>query len=64
MKSKQFYRIYCGLKFNLRRKTKNRLPTRTPEPPAVPASANANLLFLIVLSRIWTPRFLQLIILH
>lgn len=37
---KRVYRIYKGLKLNLRRKTKRRLPTRTPEPLAVPASAN------------------------
>lgn len=34
------YRIYCGLKLNLRRKGKRRLPTRNPRPPTVPASAN------------------------
>jgi len=38
---KRVYRIYCGLKLNLRRKTKKRLPARTPEPLAVPTSANA-----------------------
>ena len=37
---KRVYRIYCGLKLNLRRKTKARLPTRTPEPLAVPTSLN------------------------
>jgi putative transposase len=37
---KRVYRIYCGLKLNLRRKGKRRLPTRSPEPLAVPASAN------------------------
>lgn len=37
---KRVYRIYCGLKLNLRRKSKKRLPTRTPEPLAVPTSAN------------------------
>lgn len=37
---KRVYRIYCGLKLNLRRKTKKRLPTRAPEPLTVPSSAN------------------------
>lgn len=37
---KRVYRIYCGLKLNLRRKGKKRLPTRAPEPLAVPTSAN------------------------
>ena len=37
---KRVYRIYCGLKLNLRRKGKRRLPTRHPEPLAVPTSAN------------------------
>lgn len=37
---KRVYRLYCALKLNLRRKTKKRLPTRTPEPLAVPTSAN------------------------
>ena len=37
---KRVYRIYCGLRLNLRRKGKKRLPTRTPEPLAVPTSAN------------------------
>jgi putative transposase len=37
---KRVYRIYCGLKLNLRRKGKRRLPSRSPEPLAVPASAN------------------------
>ena len=37
---KRVYRIYCGLKLNLRGKIKKRLPSRNPEPLAVPASAN------------------------
>ena len=37
---KRVYRIYCGLKLNLKCKSKKRLPTRTPEPLAVPTSAN------------------------
>lgn len=37
---KRVYRIYCGLKLNLRRKGKKRLPNRHPEPLAVPSSAN------------------------
>ena len=37
---KRVYRIYCALKLNLRRKTKKRLPTRNPEPLAVPTSSN------------------------
>lgn len=37
---KRVYRIYCGLKLNLRRKGKKRLPSRHPEPLAIPAKAN------------------------
>lgn len=33
------YRVYTALKLNLRRKTKHRLPTRYPEPLAVPNSS-------------------------
>ena len=34
------YRVYTMLKMNLRRKGKKRLPSRTPEPLAVPVEAN------------------------
>ncbi|PMG45077.1 transposase [Shewanella sp. 10N.286.52.B9] len=37
---KRVYRVYCGLKLNLRRKGKKRLPSREPEPLAVPVKAN------------------------
>ena len=37
---KRVYRVYCGLKMNLRRKGKRRLPSRHPEPLAVPDYAN------------------------
>ena len=37
---KRVYRIYKLLKLNLRRKGKKRLPTRHPEPLAVPCFAN------------------------
>ena len=37
---KRVYRIYCELKLNKRRRGKKRLPTRHPEPLAVPAQAN------------------------
>lgn len=37
---KRVYRVYCGLKLNLKRKGKKRLPNRNPEPLAVPTSAN------------------------
>lgn len=37
---KRVYRIYCGLKLNLRRKAKKRLPNRHPEPLCVPAKKN------------------------
>ncbi|MBR9729518.1 transposase, partial [Shewanella intestini] len=37
---KRVYRIYCGLKLNLRRKGKKRLPSREPEQLSVPAKAN------------------------
>jgi putative transposase len=37
---KRVYRIYCGLKLNLRRNGKKRLPNRHREPLAVPLSAN------------------------
>ena len=37
---KRVYRIYCGLKLNLRHKGKKRLPLRHPEPLTVPAKPN------------------------
>lgn len=38
---KRVYRVYCGLKLNLRRrKGKKRLPSRHPEPLTVPPKAN------------------------
>lgn len=37
---KRVHRVYCALKLNLRRKGKNRLPSRSPDPLAVPASLN------------------------
>lgn len=37
---KRVYRIYCGLKLNLRCKRKKRLPSREPEPLTVPATVN------------------------
>ena len=37
---KRVYRIYCLLKLNKRRRGKKRLPTRYPEPLAVPALPN------------------------
>lgn len=37
---KRVHRVYCGLKLNLRRKHKKRLPTREPEPLSVPTSSN------------------------
>ena len=37
---KRVYLIYCGLKMNLRRKGKRRLPSRHPEPLMVPDYAN------------------------
>ncbi len=37
---KRVYRVYCNLKLNLRRKGKKRLPSRNPEPLAVPAQVN------------------------
>jgi putative transposase len=37
---KRVHRIYCGLKLNIRRKGKKRLPPRNPEPLGVPDSIN------------------------
>ena len=37
---KRIYRVYCSLKMNLRRKGKKRLPSRNPQPLAVPDYAN------------------------
>lgn len=37
---KRVHRVYCSMKLNLRRKGRKRLPSRSPEPLAVPAQAN------------------------
>ncbi len=37
---KRIYRLYCELNLNKRRRGKKRLPTRSPEPLAVPATLN------------------------
>ena len=37
---KRVYRLYCALNLNKRRRGKKRLPSRNPEPLAVPAQAN------------------------
>ena len=37
---KRVHRVYCGLKLNIRRKGKRRLPNRNPDPLSVPESIN------------------------
>lgn len=37
---KRVYRLYCALNLNKRRRGKKRLPTRNPEPLAVPTTLN------------------------
>ena len=37
---KRVYRVYCELNLNKRRRGKKRLPTRNPEPLAVPSAYN------------------------
>lgn len=37
---KRVYRVYCALNLNLRRKGRKRLPSRNPQPLAVPDLAN------------------------
>ena len=41
---KRVHRMYTELKLNLRRKTKRRLPTRNPEPLAVPSALGTSLI--------------------
>jgi putative transposase len=38
---KRVYRVYCGMRLNLPRRTKKRLPLRIRRPLAVPAAVNA-----------------------